>query len=40
MFRLAESTGSNLDQLDLAAFKQAVQLLDIGLLEAELDRGG
>ena len=29
-----------LDQLDLAALQQAVQLLDVGVLEAELGRGG
>jgi hypothetical protein len=29
-----------LDQLDLAALQQAVQLLDVGFLEADLGRGG
>ena len=29
-----------LDQLDLAALKDAVQLLDVGVLEVELGRGG
>ena len=29
-----------LDQLDLAALEQAVQLLDVGFVEAKLGRGG
>ena len=29
-----------LDQLDLTALEQAVQLLDVGFVEAELGRGG
>ena len=41
MFRLAAVRRIDLlDQLDLAALEQVVQLLDVGFVEVELGRGG
>ena len=40
MTRLRSRRIDLLDQLDLAALKDAVQLLDVGVLEVELGSGG
>ena len=40
MIRLRSGRIDLLDQLDLAALKDAVQLLDVRVLEVELDSGG